>query len=321
MNNYQNILTDTIDPHVERRREILKAHPEVKKLYGRNPATFGWIVFLVSSQLMLAFLVKDTNFWWAIGLAYFVGAFINHSLFCLKHECTHFLVFKNRSANMWAGILGNLPSCFPSFSAFSATHLKHHAHQGEYDMDFDLPLRWEAKLISYTPFGKILWMFLQPIAVALRPLRKSSIQFVNSWTVINILVVIIFDLLVFFFLGQLAFLFLFMSTIFGLGLHPLGGRWIQEHYVVKDGQETYSYYGWLNNITFNIGYHNEHHDFPGIPWNNLAKLRKMAPEFYDTLYYHTSWSKLLIRFFTDKNLTLYSRVERPSKDKMAKAGG
>jgi len=124
---------------------------------------------------------------------------------------------------------------------------------------------------------------------------------------------LVFDLAIIFLLGPSAFLYLFISTIFGLGLHPLGARWIQEHYVVSPPQETYSYYGFLNNVTFNIGYHNEHHDFPGIPWSRLPKLRKMASEYYDTLYYHKSWVRLLGTFFTDSTLTLFSRIEREPK--------
>lgn len=62
------IQTDTIDPHVERRRAILKAHPEVKSLYGRNPATFGWILFLFFGQLIIAYLVKDASIWWVWAL-------------------------------------------------------------------------------------------------------------------------------------------------------------------------------------------------------------------------------------------------------------
>lgn len=313
MTESKNIFTETEDPHVGRRKAIMKAHPEVRELFGRNQATFWWILFILIVQVSIAFILRDTNIWWVLGVAYFVGAFFNHSSFCLKHECSHNLVFKNKTANILTGILSNLPSGFPSYSIFSVVHLKHHSHQGEYEMDFDLPLRWEAKLIENTPTGKIFWMLLQPLAVSLRPLRKHTIQYVSKWTYVNILIVLAFDLAVIYLLGSLAFLYLFMSSVFGLGLHPLGARWIQEHYVVHEDQETYSYYGWLNKITFNIGHHNEHHDFPGIPWNNLPKLRALAPEYYDTLYYHKSWSRLLFRFFTDKNLSLYSRIERPVK--------
>jgi fatty acid desaturase len=59
-----------------------------------------------------------------------------------------------------------------------------------------------------------------------------------------------------------------------------------------------------------MGYHNEHHDLPSIPWNNLPKLRAMAPEYYDNLKYHSSWSRLLLQFVFDKRYSLYSRVER-----------
>ena len=54
-----------------------------------------------------------------------------------------------------------------------------------------------------------------------------------------------------------------------MGLHPLGARWIQEHYLVHGEQETTSYYGILNVPALNVGYHNEHHDFPSVPWNRL----------------------------------------------------
>ena len=101
--------------------------------------------------------------------------------------------------------------------------------------------------------------------------------------------------------------------LFSIGPHPLGARWIQEHYIVEQGQETYSYYGPLNTLALNVGFHNEHHDFPFIAWNRLPQLKAMAPEAYDTLVSHKSWVALWWRFLTDRNITLFSRALRDGR--------
>ena len=61
----------------------------------------------------------------------------------------------------------------------------------------------------------------------------------------------------------------------------------------KRVQETFSYYGFLNAVTFNVGYRDGHHDFPSVPWNRLPQIRAAAPETYDHLSAHTSWTRLL----------------------------
>jgi len=76
--------------------------------------------------------------------------------------------------------------------------------------------------------------------------------------------------------------------------------------------ETYSYYGPLNYLTFNVGYHNEHHDFPQIPGSKLHLLHRIAPEFYEEVIEtaHKSWVACMIRFVTDPTITPFARVIR-----------
>jgi sphingolipid delta-4 desaturase len=50
-----------------------------------------------------------------------------------------------------------------------------------------------------------------------------------------------------------------------------------------------------------------------VPWSRLKKLKAMAPEFYEPLYAHHSYVKLLLRFIFDPKLNLHSRVIRPSR--------
>ncbi|XP_016121945.1 sphingolipid delta(4)-desaturase DES1-like [Sinocyclocheilus grahami] len=95
-----------------------------------------------------------------------------------------------------------------------------------------------------------------------------------------------------------------------MGLHPISGHFIAEHYMFLKGHETYSYYGSLNLLTFNVGYHNEHHDFPSIPGRRLPMVKEIAAEYYTGLPCYTSWVKVLYDFIMDDELSPYSRVKR-----------
>lgn len=66
-----------------------------------------------------------------------------------------------------------------------------------------------------------------------------------------------------------------------------------------------------------VGYHNEHHDFPSIPWSRLPALRAAAPEFYDVLPRHTSWCLVTLQFILGHESGLYARIKRAAKGKAA----
>jgi sphingolipid delta-4 desaturase len=81
-----------------------------------------------------------------------------------------------------------------------------------------------------------------------------------------------FDAVLVYFSGWKALVYLVLSTFLGGGMHPVAGHFIAEHYVFMKGQETYSYYGPLNLLTWNVGYHVEHHDFPRVPGCKLYRV-------------------------------------------------
>lgn len=305
------------EPHRVRTLQILKQYPDVKKLMGKNPMTIFAILGLVGGMIGLSYLVKDSAWWVVFLVAYCVGAFFNHALFVMIHECSHHLLFKNKALNRLAAIVSNMPHVFPSAISFERYHIKHHSFQGVHELDADLPDFWEAKLFNNSVLGKAFWLLLFPVFQVIRTFRLKEIKPVDGWIVTNWIIQIAFNAALWIFFGPKALVFMLLSFFFSVGLHPLGARWIQEHYLtLSETQETYSYYGPLNAVAFNVGYHNEHHDFPSIPWNKLPQLKKSAPTYYDTLFSHQSWTKLFFRFLFDKNISLYSRITRNERGKV-----
>lgn len=301
------------EPHRDRTRMLLRSHPEMRGLIGKNPYTALMIVFCVALQVGIASLVRDAPWWVILPAAFTVGACASHALWTLIHECSHNLVFAKSYPNTLAAIVANLPHLLPSAVSFQRYHLKHHAFQGVYALDADLPNHWEARLVGSSPFGKALWLLLFPIFQVTRPPRLREIRMFDRWIVLNFAVQIAFDVAVYVFLGPKALAYLGASFFFSVGLHPLGARWIQEHYLMAPPQETYSYYGPFNKVAFNVGYHNEHHDLPSVPWNLLPQIRSGAPEMYNSLVFHTSWTRLLFRFVFDPSISLFSRQERTER--------
>ena len=298
------------EPHALRAREILRRHGEIRSYAGRNAWSALLAVVLIVAQTSFAALLSDMPIWAALLAAFFVGAFVDHTLWVLIHECAHNLVFRRASWNRITAIAANLPHVLPSAISFQTYHLKHHAFQGVYELDADIPSRWEARLVGHSALRKALWLLLFPLFQVLRPPRLREIPLLGPWVFANIGAQLAYDVAVWMVLGPKAFVYLTVSFFFSVGLHPLGARWIQEHYLVFREQETSSYYGPLNVVALNVGHHNEHHDFPSVPWNRLPAIRRAAPEVYDALSSHRSWTRLLLRFVFDSRLSLFSRTIR-----------
>jgi sphingolipid delta-4 desaturase len=316
------VLTDRSNPHVQRGRDILTLHPEVRRHFAPYPLTGAYIAAIVALQLGIAYVMGGAGWLWVILCAYLVGAFASHALFVLIHEATHNLIVRGSLPNRLFGVLCNVGQGFPSAMSFRTYHLLHHSHLDEYLYDADLAFDWEARLVGNSPVRKAVWLFWFAAIEIVRPLRVKR-PFADRWAVTNTVVIVCTDLLIWQFCGLRGLAYVLLSTIVGVGLHPVGARWIQEHYTFKEGQETYSYYGVLNAIQFNIGYHNEHHDLVKVPWVHLPKIKAIAPEFYGHLHWHRSWTRVLLQFLFDPQLDLFARItrerRRPRADRAAAA--
>lgn len=301
--------SETDEPHATRRKLILAKHPEMKKLFGPELMTFPIVVAMVVAQIWLAnYSLQLSGFSWLL-LAYAVGGTINHAMQLAVHEISHNLAFHTPMYNKLLMIFGNLVTGFPSGNTFQRYHMEHHQYQGVDGVDTDVPTVGEVNFFRNNPALKVLAVFLNPAFYSLRPLYVKPMN-PNKWELLQGVVQIAFNVAVYKIMGGWALWYLITGTLLGLGLHPVAGHFISEHYTFVKGFETYSYYGPLNVFAFNVGLHNEHHDFPRIPWSRLWKVREIAPEFYDDLPVCKSWPGCLWDYITDKEVGPYSRVKR-----------
>lgn len=141
--------------------------------------------------------------------------------------------------------------------------------------------------------------------------------------ILNIAAQVCFDYFLLRTAGSHAMAYLILSSFLAGSLHPCAAHFIAEHYVfdqqsrsAKDPAnlipipETFSYYGPLNMLTYNVGLHNEHHDFPAIPWTRLPALHDIAKGYYADLPYHRSWVWVIWQFVWDQKVGLWCRVKR-----------
>jgi sphingolipid delta-4 desaturase len=305
--NYFHVMEHT-EPHTIRNRKIMEKYPEIEKLFKRDPFTLAWVIGIHICQMAICSAIVYFNISWGYValVALLIGAIFNHALFVLIHDITHYNCFASKRMNDICAIFANLPQIIPSAIGFRIYHRDHHHFLGDSINDPDIPTVMEIKL-NRNVLTRLLYIILMPLFYGLRPYFKAP-KPVSLWERINIAACAVYILGIYSIFGGKALVYLILCTYFGLSIHPVGAHVIAEHYEFSKGQDTYSYYGWINYLNFNMGYHIEHHDFPNIPWSRLPEVRKIAPEFYNTLPTVDSYVKVIFKYIFDGSLGPWSRI-------------
>jgi len=322
--------------HFQRKLKILKAHPEIETLFGTNPWSALFLALSFGTHLFIAANLVDAS-WPVITLvAYTIGSVLSWQCATLGHEGAHKLVFKTAWMNKLFAVIAFLPVVAGPFGNFWAVeHMYHHQvvvdKMNRYGPQQAGPVRKAIAALVFFFVVNIGFMVISfliyvraifslaaySVGLSSSPFPKSFKfppydmfpQIVNHWFMINTTFSILFNAVLTYHYGWVPSIYLYLASGFSNGLHPLGMRQVQEHYLQKVDQPTYSVYSVFNPILFNLGFHVEHHDFPRVPWNRLPQVSKLAPEFYKDLYSYKSYMHVLYNFLFNKGVPISALLE------------
>ncbi len=277
--------------------EKIKPLFKTKPLIHLSAIIMNWII--IFSMIVL------WSFYPSV-LLYLLGIIVigarMHALAILMHDAAHYRFLKNRKWNdRWTNFLTLYP-IFTSIDKYRANHLSHHQHLNTHD-DPD----WVAKLTkrSFTfPKTKVefittvlsYFFLIQGIMdavwfakrFALKPMKTKSVKFEKYLPIIFhvclAITLTIFNLwlyyLIFWIVPYLTTFFMFQYI-----------RSVAEHFGDLEYDDLLTSTrtvktNWIERFIIaphNVGYHLEHHLYPGIPYYNLPKLHKLLME--ETRYY------------------------------------
>ncbi|TNV77879.1 hypothetical protein FGO68_gene12102 [Halteria grandinella] len=334
---------DTFTWHQKRADQIRKKYGDkIKQLEGNDPSSIFYFILASASHWVIAVILGQyfSDSYCTIALfGWVLGGFWTTSAGLAMHEAAHQLVFKGRWPSLAAAVIAQMPLFLPAFKTFQFYHLPHHSFctinpddfnrtsvQKDKDKkpiyDLDLPTEFEAWLFSSNPLTRVCFLFLQVLLYAFRPMLLSPkplyledlIGFITQSLYIGSAMS---------YGGWGTFVYLIASTFLGSGLHVSAIHFIAEHYLLTEDtaytsdkskvQDTFSYYGPINHVLYNGGYHVEHHDFPRVSWKNLPKVTQIAPEFYYNIPHHNSYLEVMFRFIFN-HPGLWQRIKRCDRE-------
>ena len=252
---------------------------------------FDWMIILMTIYFCIQFFNPFTYL-----LAVIVVGARMHALAILMHDSTHYRFLKNRK---WNDLITNILTMYPLFTSIEAyreNHLRHHRHLNtEHDPD------WVAKigkreftfpktkmeflgtvfsyLVLYQGLRDAMW-FLQRFGTSEKKSnkkQKSSCQKVRM-----LFYVVLFTALTIAGLWKYFALYWvvpFLSTFFMFqyirSVAEHFGELAYDHLLTSTRSVKATPLERFFIAPHNVGYHLEHHLYPGVPFYNLEKLHKV----------------------------------------------
>uniref|UniRef100_A0A915L518 Sphingolipid delta4-desaturase N-terminal domain-containing protein n=1 Tax=Romanomermis culicivorax TaxID=13658 RepID=A0A915L518_ROMCU len=321
------------EPHKSRRVEILPTkklvyqtvvgegkYPEIKRLMkkdGDRSLVFeGILVCLLHVSLGVFQSYFDSR---PLKTAYivFLGPTLATIMTLHLHEAAHGLVFGPNHVwkNRLYGYAINLFMGGAFFAYFKRQHKNHHKYIGDEVLDSEYPSEMEAKIFSSNPVSKFAWFLLNPFIFFIRTptfILKNSFWEISGEIFLNQILNLSFNIFLLYKGWVDLWLYFIFSALLANESHMFGFWGVSSHVEFLKDKETTSYYGWMNKIFLNFGYHMEHHDFPSIPSKYLPEVTKIAPEFYEDSFTFDSFYSAVVKFLFDPNLGIRSRLKRPA---------
>ena len=253
---------------------------------------FDWIIIFATIILCSWYF----NPWTYILAVIIVGARM-HALAILMHDATHYRFLKNRK---WNDLLTNLLTMYPIFTAievYRQNHLQHHIHLNtEQDPD------WVSKLgVREFTFPKTKIEFLKTVFAYFTLYRgmKDVVWFLKRFGSLKtksgeepgnskvrlLFYVVLFTILTIAGLWKYYLLFWvvpYLSTFFMFqyirSVAEHFGELAYDHLLTSTRSVKANLVERFFIAPHNVGYHLEHHLYPGVPFYNLDKLHDLLME-------------------------------------------
>lgn len=275
--------------------DLLKPLFKIKSSKHASALFFDWVVILLAAYLCATYF----NIFTYLLAILIIGARM-HAMAILMHDATHYRFLKNRK---WNDLLTNVFTMYPLFltiDQYRTNHLAHHKHLNtEEDPDwvsklpkkeFQFPKTRQEFILGILSYFLLIqgvkdaiWFMTRFNVVGgkktKKPTKKSKLAEQLAFYVILITVLTAFGWWKF-------FLLFWIVPYFSTFLMFQYIRSVSEHFgdLAYDHLLTASRTVKTNMLEkfliapHNVGYHIEHHLYPGVPFYNLPKLHALLME-------------------------------------------